>query len=229
MSDELPGRRHQIAMIHTVSGLIPLFDELVKLHLPQWQGFNMLDESLLRGTIRDGVLTQTTMWRLAQMIRSAVDAGADAVVVTCSSLGPAVDAAQAYCPVPLFRIDEGMAQAAVAIGPRVAVLATLRTTLEPTSDLVRRSAASAGRSCTITAELADGAFQKLASGDTAGHDAMVADKLQALAPQVDVIVLAQASMARALALVQQTLDPLPVLTSPEIGMRHIADQLSAGL
>ena len=36
-------------MIHTVSGLIPLFDGLAKQHLPQWQGFNMLDESLLRG------------------------------------------------------------------------------------------------------------------------------------------------------------------------------------
>ncbi len=227
MTVEPPDRSRQIAMIHTVSGLIPLFDGLVKSHLPQWQGFNMLDESLLRGTIRDGVLTQATMWRLAQMVRSAVDAGAHAVVVTCSSLGPAVDAAQAYCPVPLFRVDEGMAQAAVGLGPRVAVVATLRTTLDPTSDLVRRSAAAAGRSCIITAELADGAFQKLASGDAAGHDAMVADKLQAIAPHVDVIVLAQASMARALALVRESLDPVPVLTSPELGMRHIAERLSA--
>ena len=227
MSPQQSGLPRQIAMIHTVAGLIPLFDDLAKTHLPQWQGFNMLDESLLRGTIRDGVLSQTTMWRLAQMVRSAADAGASAVVVTCSSLGPAVDAARPFCPLPLFRIDEGMARTAVTLGPRIAVLATLRTTLDPTSDLIRRSAAQAGTPCTIIAELAEGAFQKLAAGDTAGHDAMVATSLRDLAPKVDVIVLAQASMARALALVQDALHPLPVLTSPELGMRHIARMLAA--
>lgn len=227
MSPQNPGNPRQIAIIHTVSGLIPLFDGLAKQHLPQWQGFNMLDESLLRSTIRDGALSQTTMWRLTQLVRSAVDAGAGAVVVTCSSLGPAVDAAKPFCPVPLFRIDEGMAEAAVTLGPRIGVLATLRTTLDPTSDLIRRSAAKAGRTCTVIAELAEGAFQKLSLGDTAGHDAMVAQSLRDLAPRADVIVLAQASMARALALVQDALHPLPVLTSPEIGMQHIASQLSA--
>ena len=116
MPPQSPTTPRQIAMIHTVSSLIPLFDGLAKQHLPGWQGFNMLDESLLRGTIRDNALSQTTMWRLAQMVHSAVEAGAGAVVVTCSSLGPAVDAAKPFCTVPLFRIDEGMAQAAVALG-----------------------------------------------------------------------------------------------------------------
>lgn len=227
MSQSNPVIPPQIAMIHTVSGLIPLLDGLAKQHLPQWQSFNMLDESLLRGIIRDGALSQTTMWRLAQMVRSAVEAGASAIVVTCSSLGPAVDAVKPFCPVPLFRIDEGMAQAAVTLGARIGVLATLQTTLNPTSDLIRRSAAQAGRPCTVLAELAEGAFQKLGSGDTAGHDAMVAQSLRDLAPNADVIVLAQASMARALALVQNELPPVPVLTSPEIGMQHIARQLSA--
>ncbi len=227
MSATSPGRPRQIAMIHTVAGLVALFDDLAKTHLPQWQGFNMLDESLLRITIRDGALSKLTMWRLAGMVQSAVDAGADAVVVTCSSLGAAVDAAVPFCPVPLFRIDEGMAAAAVTFGPRVAVVATLRTTLDPTSDIIRRSAAAAGQTCSVTAELAEGAFQKLASGDTAGHDALVADCLRRVAAQADVIVLAQASMARALALVQDELHPLPVLTSPDLGMRHIAGKLSA--
>jgi len=227
MSPQHPGQPWQIAMIHTVCGLIPLFDSLAKRHLPDWQSFNMLDESLLRITIREGSLSEATMWRLMQIVRSAVDAGADAVVVTCSSLGAAVDAAQPFCPVPLFRIDSGMAEEAIKLGPRIGVLATLRTTLEPTSALIGRSAAQAGRSCTVIAEVADGAFDKLGLGDTAGHDAMVAQSLRDLAMRVDVIVLAQASMARALALVEDALHPLRVLTSPEIGMQHIARKLSA--
>ncbi len=225
MTQQNPVTPPQIAMIHTVSGLIPLFDGLVKQHLPQWLSFNTLDESLLRGTIRDGALSQSTMWRLAQMVHSAAEAGASAVVVTCSTLGPAVDATRPFCPVPLFRIDEGMALAAVRLGPRIGVLATLRTTLGPTSDLIRRSAAQAGRTCTVIAELAEGAFEELGSGNIAGHDEMVARSLRDLATKVDVIVLAQASMARALDLVQDELHPLPVLTSPELGMQHIARQL----
>ena len=79
-----------LALIHTVAGLILPLDSLARQHLPDWTPFNMLDESLLRSTIRDGRLSQQTMRRLTAMIWSAVDAGAQAVVVTCSSLGPAV-------------------------------------------------------------------------------------------------------------------------------------------
>jgi Asp/Glu/hydantoin racemase len=213
-------------MIHTVSSLVPVFDALARQHLPTWQAFNMLDESLLRTTIRDGSLSSLTMRRLTGMVWSAVDAGARAVVVTCSSLGPAVDAARLLCPVPLLRIDEGMAIAAVGHGPRIGVLATLRTTLTPTSDLITRTAAQMGKNCTLTARIAEGAFEQLRLGDTAGHDQAVAQAIRAMAEGVDVIVLAQASMARALDSVKADLGALPVLTSPELGMQHAARVLA---
>lgn len=215
-----------IAMIHTVSGLIPVFDALLRSELVGWQGFNMVDESLLRATIRDGSPSPMTHRRLAALIGSAVDAGAEAVVVTCSSLGPAVEAARPFCPVPLFRIDQGMAESAVRSARRIGVLATLASTLTPTGDLIRATSVRLGRHCDVTDRLAEGAFQKLAAGDTAAHDAMVADHLLALAKEVDVVVLAQASMARALATVAGELGGTPVLTSPELGIRHIKDQLS---
>ncbi|MGV8989333.1 MAG: aspartate/glutamate racemase family protein [Cypionkella sp.] len=216
-----------LAMIHTVPGLIPAFDSLAKQHLPQWQSFNMLDESLLQTTIRQGSLSRLTMRRLTGMVFSAADAGAHAIVVTCSSLGPAVDAARALCPVPLFRIDEGMALAAIGHGPRIGVLATLATTLQPTTDLIRRMATLNCQDCTLIAEIAEGAFDMLRKGDTAGHDLAVAQRIHDLAQRVDVIVLAQASMARALSSLKEGLGTLPVLTSPELGMEHIAKILSA--
>ncbi|MBU4528299.1 MAG: aspartate/glutamate racemase family protein [Desulfomicrobium sp.] len=222
-----PNPHKVLAMIHTVSGLIPVFEPLAKQELPDWETFNMLDESLLRATIRDGSLSLMTIRRLTGMVWSAVDAGADAVVVTCSSLGPAVEAARALCPVPLFRIDEGMALTAVGMGKQIGILATLRTTLDPTSDLILRTAAQQGRDCTITSSLSEGAFGKLSQGDTAGHDLMVAQSLRDLAPKVDVIVLAQASMARASAEVKDALGSLPVLTSPELGMKHLRQALQA--
>lgn len=215
-----------LALIHTVAGIIPTIESLARSHLPGWAPFNMLDESLLRATIRQGSLSQLTMRRLTGMVWSAVDAGADAVIVSCSSLGPAVEAARPLCPVPLIRIDEGMAIEAVGLGRRIGILATLSSTLEPTSDLIRRKAATTGHDATLTSRLAQGAFERLGSGDTAGHDQLVAEAVMALAPEVDVIVLAQASMARALEGLRDQLGALPVLTSPALGMAHAARVLS---
>ena len=60
------------------------------------------------------------------------------------------------------------------------------------------------------------------SGDAATHDAKVAAALKELSQQVDVIVLAQASMAR----VVETLSPedrrVPILASPGIAVDYLA-------
>lgn len=214
-----------LALIHTVAGLVPVFEELAARHLPGWAPFNIVDESLLRNTIREGSLSPLTMRRLATYVWSAVDAGAQAILVTCSSLGPAVDAALPLCPVPLFRVDDGMALAALEQGERIGVLATLPTTLAPTTALIERHAARLGRTASIASRLCDGAFAKLAAGDRAGHDALVRAQLDALAAEVDVIVLAQASMARVLEEAGAA-PPIPVLASPELGVKHLARALA---
>jgi hypothetical protein len=67
-----------LALIDTVAELIPTFEALVRRHLPGWQPFNIVDQSLLRNTIRDGHLTAGTVRRVAGYVWSAADAGADA-------------------------------------------------------------------------------------------------------------------------------------------------------
>lgn len=49
--------RRALAFVHNVPGLIPVFDALATQHLPLWQSFAMLDESLLQATIRQGRLS----------------------------------------------------------------------------------------------------------------------------------------------------------------------------
>ncbi len=215
-----------LALIHTVPGLIATFKPLVERELPQWSSFNIADESLLQNTIRDGVLSKKTMQRLSQYVFSAVDAGADAIVVTCSSLGGAVDAIRPLSSVPLFRIDRGMAMAAVERAERIGVLATLPTTLAPTSGLIKETAIAANRPCTIVDKLCAGAFDRLMKGDRAGHDDMVIAGFRELASSVDLIVLAQASMAQALSSIEDASHSIPVLSSPELGMAYIASQLA---
>ncbi|BBK32355.1 hypothetical protein EDC65_1153 [Stella humosa] len=217
----------QLAFVHTVPGLVPTFADLARANMPGWETFNIVDESLLRNTIRSGRLTEATMRRVAGHVWSAVDAGADAVLVTCSSIGPAVDATRALCPVPLFRIDQEMADRAVATGARIGVLATLNSTLQPTRDLVARRAEQAGRSVEIRDDVCQGAFEALQRGDRDGHDRAVADALLRMIPTVDVIVLAQASMARVVDTLPAGTVTVPVLTSPGSAMERLAAELPA--
>jgi Asp/Glu/hydantoin racemase len=210
-----------------VASLISVFDPLAARELPDWKTFNILDESLLRNTIRDGSLSKMTMRRLSQYVFSAVDGGASAIVVTCSSLGAAVEAVRPLCPVPLFRIDQGMAVEAVSKAKRIGVLATLSTTLQPTGDLLRATAIATRADCEISERLCEGAFERLSTGDREGHDALVVAGFQDLASKVDLVVLAQASMTHALASLSESERAIPVLSSPQLGMRYVGDQLSA--
>ena len=89
-----------------------------------------------------------------------------------------------------------MVDQAMAASEQIGVIATLKTTLEPTADLIQRRAAEAGKQIRLTSRLAEGAFEALMSGDAEKHDTLVAAALRELSQQVDVIVLAQASMAR---------------------------------
>ncbi|MCC7273802.1 MAG: Asp/Glu/hydantoin racemase [Alphaproteobacteria bacterium] len=216
----------QLAFVHTVPGLVSTFADLAQARLPDWETFNIVDESLLRNTIRSRRLTEATMRRVAGHVLSAVDAGADAVLVTCSSIGPAVDATRPFCPVPLFRIDEEMADRAIAAGARIGVLATLSSTLEPTRELVARRAAMAGKPVAIRDDVCAGAFEALQRGDRDGHDAAVRAAVGRMLPAVDVIVLAQASMARVLESMPAGSVQVPVLTSPGTAMERVAAALS---
>ncbi|MDA1314375.1 MAG: aspartate/glutamate racemase family protein [Acidobacteria bacterium] len=203
-----------LALIHTAPVLIPVFQKLCEEYLDGIDVFNIVDESLLKNTIRDGELSAVTVQRLVGYVQSAKQAGADVVLVTCSSIGRAVEAARAVVDLPVLRIDEAMADEAVQSGRRIGVAATLRSTLDPTLDLIKTRAVRANRRCEVVARLCEGAFQAVASGDTKTHDRIVQENLLVLMGEVDVVVLAQASMAR----VVDAMDPanlrVPVLSSP---------------
>jgi len=215
----------QLALIHTVPALIATFEPLVRRHLPEWTPFNIADESLLRISIREGSLSKATARRVAGYVFSAVDAGAGAILVTCSSIGAAVDAVRPLCPVPLMRVDLGMAERAVALGERIGVLATLPTTLAPTRDLVDSLAAARAGAPRIVARVCEGAFEALSAGDRGRHDRIVAQGILALADEVDVILLAQASMARVLDTEGFGTPGVPILSSPELGVLRLKAEL----
>lgn len=218
-------KRKTLGLIHTSATLVPVFQQLCKAKLPQVDVFNIADDSLIKDVIARGTLTPVTTSRVAGHIRSAEAAGADYILVTCSSIGPAVEAAAPQARVPVLRVDQPMADQAVRTGRRIGVIATLSTTLAPTADLIRRRAAVAGRQIELTSRLCEGAFDALMGGDAAKHDAMVAAALKELAGEVDVIVLAQASMARVVEGLAAADRRVPILASPPLAIDYLATVL----
>lgn len=218
-------KKKRLGLIHTSATLVPVFAALCREKLPAVEVFNIADDSLVKGIREAGSLTATIARRVAGYLESAELAGADYIMVTCSSIGPAVEAGAKLIGVPVLRVDQPMADLAVQSGTRIGVIATLATTLEPTADLVLRRAAKAGKKIELTSRLAEGAFEALMSGDAAKHDAMVAAALKELSKQVDVILLAQASMARVVDALAPEDKRVPILASPNTAVDYLASVL----
>jgi aspartate/glutamate racemase len=240
-----------VGVLHTVPGLAPTFDDLIRAEAPGLRRVHVADAWLLDTARREGV-TAAVQEAVVAHVRHLVAAGARAVLVTCSSIGEAAEAADAAVDVPVVRVDAAMAGEAVALATapgargRIAVLATLPSTLGPTGRLVERavrhaeieatgpaaegSAAgpaaeggaagpeaggSAGRRVEVTATVVEGAADAGDRGDRDRVEELVAAAVVEAAAGVDVIVLAQASMARAAA---RTDVAVPVLSSPAGGV-----------
>jgi Asp/Glu/hydantoin racemase len=207
-----------IAFIHTSATMIPIFKGLSAELLPGADVFNIVDESLLCDIIRGGKLAAVTARRLVGHVLSAEQAGAEFILVTCSSMGRAVEAARTMSNATVLRVDEPMARKAVATGKRVGVIATLPSTLEPTVALIQ----SMSKDARVISQLVDGAFEAVMSGNGAKHDALVGEALRELSRKSDVIVLAQASMARVVESLPAAEKTVPILSSPRLAVEHLA-------
>lgn len=212
----------KIGLIHTSATLVPVFQDLFKDKAVPAEVFNIVDDSLIKDVIAKGRLEEDTAQRVINYVTSAEQAGADLIMVTCSSIGRAVERAAEKAGVPVIRVDQPMVDRAVAEGKRIGVVATLPTTLEPTSDLVLRRAEKAGKKVELTSRLCEGAFEALMGGDPVKHDDMIIAALRELSGEVDVILLAQASMARAVSQMPDSERKVPILSSPGIAVDHLA-------
>ena len=185
---------------------------------------NYQDPSILAEVREAGYVTAPPAARLVSMYMQAVCDGADAILNCCSSVGEVADAAQTiakYTGIPIVRIDEEMCREAVRCGDRIAVLATLPTTLEPTKNTINRVAREMNRHVTLTDGLIEGAF----GIDQEQFKKMLCDKAAEVASSVDVIVLAQGSMAYAEQAIYEAIQK-PVLSSPRFGAAALAQALS---
>lgn len=204
----------RIACLHTAESNIAVFDAVaadgLSLH-------HTLRADLLTRAEAAGGLTDALRQEAADVLRGLAQ-GVDAVLLTCSTVGPAVDLAQGA--IPVLRVDQALARQAVAqAGARpLLVLYAVATTLAPTQAIFT---AEARPDSQIRYALVPGAWDRFRAGDVAGYHQAVADAADAaFAEGVAVVALAQASMSGAARLTRRGTP----LTSPVAALAALRSQ-----
>ncbi len=217
----------KVGMVHSVASLVPLFNELAAELLPGVEVIHLVDEGLLKDVLASGQLTPSMARRFGLLATFAEESGAEIVMLTCSSLAPLVDQSRDTVKVPLLKVDEAMADEAVGLGERIGIIATAYTTLKPTSNLIKERAALQDKTVAVETVLCEGAFEALRRGELESHDRTVKEKLNELMEQVDVVVLAQASIARVVAQIPENERKVPILSSPRLGVQRLKERLES--
>ena len=195
----------------TTPELIELVEREVRKNIgPEAEIISSADPTIIAEVRDAGYVTPGAAARLIGMYTAAVQQGADAF-----------QSAARYIGVPVVRIDEEMCREAARMGRRIGVLATLATTLEPTKNTIMRTAREMGRHVELVDGLVD-AFNM----DQEQFRALLISAAERMAGQVDVIVLAQGSMAYVEKDIERAVN-IPTLSSPRFGAVELRKALQA--
>jgi hypothetical protein len=202
----------RISCLHTAESNIAVFNVAAReLQIEPDVLHHVVRADLLAAAESAGGLTSDIADRTRAALLSLAG-GADAVVLTCSTLGPAVDGIDAASGGPIMRADAALATTAAQYVGKIMVLCAVETTLGPTSALfshaVRHSQA------TVEVKLVSDAWLLFKAGELEGYLAKIADAAdQAYADGASIVVLAQASMSKAVGLVSKGPRPLDSATA----------------
>jgi Asp/Glu/hydantoin racemase len=215
-----------LVFIHTVTPLVSVFDRLTIQLLPGVKRAHVLDEPLEERIRQRGRLAAEDSERVRAHVSIAEQIGAVAVLVTCSTISPCVDAIRSSVDIPVAKIDEAMIERAVLTGTTIGVIATAETTIEPTLQLLGAQAARLEQKIRTDTILVEHALPALVDGDGETHDRLVKAAVLEMIQRVDVVVLAQASMARVLAVIPDAECKVPVLSSPHLALQRLGKLLA---
>lgn len=198
----------RIFLIHALRESVVPINAAFDAHWPEAERANLLDDSLSADLAKAGELTDDMVARFIRLGRYARDAGADAILFTCSAFGPAIDAVTAdLAPMVVRKPNTAMIETAVAVGGKIGLLASFAPTLDSMLPEFPAGVEVLARHCA-------GALEALAAGDAAEHDRIASAAAGESFGDCNLVALAQFSLARS-APVVSAVTGLPVLTTPD--------------
>jgi aspartate/glutamate racemase len=186
-----------LGIIHAINLTIRAIEPFIEQYIPEVSVMHLCDDTIQRDNIRAGVgvIPKRNYFKFAQYAHNLEEAGADMILLACSTFNYAAELARPMIDIPIMQIDRPMMELAVRQGTRVGMLATLATTVPSSERLLRIVAAEQKKPVEITTVLREEAFRAIQKGDAATHNAMLLEEIDKLSGKVDVIVMAQLSMS----------------------------------
>jgi len=209
----------RVFLVHPTPLAMAPIDEAFKTLWPQAQTINVLDESLYNDIPQDGTLAPAIYDRVTSLLRHCELSGADGIIFSGSTFGPAVEAARKSIKVPVLRIEEAMMDDAAARGGSVLLVCTQKRAQPVVRGTLDASARRAGKTLAITELWVAGARDALNKGDNDSHDRLIAEQ-SAAAGDFDQIIFGMMSMAPAKAKMPPAL-ARKVLTSGEAAVARM--------
>ena len=208
-----------VTFLHTAEIHVATFDRLMKETAPDLTCHHVVREEWLAEARANG-LNDDLQNRVSEFLENTARSS-DAVLCTCSTLGPLADDAQA-AGVKVLRIDRPMMEHAVSLDGTIMVALCLESTIQPTLELLRETAKQANRPGTFTTILCAEAWPYFEQGDLDGFRNSIAGSIRSGIAEIEqpsCIVLAQASMAGATSELE-CLD-IPILSSPGLAVAEL--------
>jgi aspartate/glutamate racemase len=220
-------RKKTLGIIHAVNLTIRAMQPFLERFIPDVEVMHLCDDTIQRDNIRAGagVIPKQNYYKFAQYAHNLQEAGADMILLACSTFNYAAELARPMIDIPIMQIDRPMMELAVRQGRRIGLLATLATTVPSSERLLRIVAGENRKDVEITTVLREEAFQAIQRGDAETHNAILMDEIAKLSASVDSIVMAQLSMSALAPHLENT--RVPVYDSGTTGFGRIREMLAA--
>ncbi|WP_156153606.1 aspartate/glutamate racemase family protein [Domibacillus robiginosus] len=217
-------KNYKVGLIHATMNSVQPILEAFQIHAPEVTLLNFMDESLIYELNERGTVTKAMKRRLLDLAGKAEASGVNGILLTCSSFTPVVGEISHLFQCPMLSADLSMLEKAVEMGSHIGVIATVPAAGPTTTALLNSIARECQKSIQVHTAVIPEAFSELQTGNQEKHDELIHRKVQELSIDCDVILFAQFSMARAL----KTLDVVtkPILTSPDISVKSIIEEIT---
>ena len=192
---------------------------------PEAEAVNLLDDALSIDRAKDPDLTPRMFERFVELGGYAQRIGADAILVTCSAFGPAIERMAGELPMPVLKPNEAMFREALTKGKKLGMLATFAPSVVTMTEEFDEFVRETGSDATLRTIVVEGAMDALRKGDAETHNTLVAARAVELA-DCDAIMLAHFSTSRALAQVSAAV-AVPVLTAPDAAVDRLKAMVPA--
>lgn len=199
--------------------------ELLKSKVPGVRVEFITDSTLLPDIRANGGPGQAVIDRMTLYAKAAEISGADLIVNSCSTVGEVADQYAKEVNIPVMKVDEPMAREAVGLGTKIALIATVETTLGPSQRLIEKIGAEQGKKMECTQYVQNAAWDALSSGHPEEHNRILMGEIRKLDQMgYDAIVMCQVSMRALLPDLEDVNTPL--LCSFFSGYEAVADKLN---